>query len=503
MDLPLVEFGGGPLGVVLEYVSLVFLLVVLFTALFVVPRDRRPASATAWILVLVFVPVVGLLIFFLIGNPQLPGSRRTKQRSMDRLIGQRILELHLDSDPHGGPPWLPSVVGLNQRLGALPLVHGNSATISTGYDETLAAIADAIAAARAFVHLEFYILSHDRTTAPVFTAMADAVRRGVTVRVLLDHIGSLRSTGYRRTLAELTRIGVRWQLMLPVQPLRGRYQRPDLRNHRKLMVVDGEVAWVGSQNLVDRSYNKRVHRRSGRQWQDLMVRLQGPVVQEVDTLFVTDWYSETDELLQVAVPDAPADVVVDAVADPVSPGTLSCQVVPSGPGFEVENNLHLFNSLLYAARRRVSITSPYFVPDESLLVAVTSAAFRGVEVELFVPERSDQLLVHHAQRSYYEELLRAGVRIHLYPAPYVLHAKHMSIDEDVAVVGSSNLDMRSFSLNLELTLLVHGRGFVQGLREVEDGYREVSTELDLHGWLTRPRRQVFADNIARLTSALQ
>ena len=503
MDLPLVEIGSGPLGVVLEYVSVLFLLVVLVTALFVVPQDRRPASATAWILVLVFIPVAGLLAFFLIGNPRLPGARRTKQRSVDRLIGQRIREHHLESQPHGGPPWLASVVGLNQRLGALPLVHGNSATISTGYDETLAAIAGDIAGARTFVHVEFYILSHDRTTAPVFTAMADAVRRGVTVRVLLDHIGSLRSTGYRRTLAELTRIGVRWQLTLPVQPLRGRYQRPDLRNHRKLVVVDGAVAWAGSQNLVDRSYNKRVHRRSGRQWQDLMVRLQGPVVQEVDTLFVTDWYSETDELLDVRVPETVGDVVADAAGGPGAPGTLSCQVVPSGPGFEVENNLHLFNSLLYAARRRVSITSPYFVPDESLLVAVTSAAFRGVGVELFVPERSDQLLVHHAQRSYYEELLRAGARIHLYPAPYILHAKHMTVDEEVGIVGSSNLDMRSFSLNLELTLLVHGREFVTALREVEDGYREVCTELDLPGWLARPRRQSFADNMARLTSALQ
>ncbi len=228
-----------------------------------------------------------------------------------------------------------------------------------------------------------------------------------------------------------------------------------------------------------------------------MVRVQGPVVQAVDAVFFTDWFSETDELLE---PD-PYDRA--AAAATREEGRFACQVVPSGPGFEVENNLYLFNELLYAADERVSITSPYFVPDESLLGAITSAAYRGVAVELFVPETADQILVHHAQRSYFEELLRAGVRVYRYPTPTVLHAKHMSIDDEVAVVGSSNLDMRSFSLNLEVTLLVQGREFVTSLREVEDGYRVASTELVLQDWLRRPRRQRFADDVARLTSALQ
>jgi cardiolipin synthase len=281
--------------------------------------------------------------------------------------------------------------------------------------------------------------------------------------------------------------------MLPVQPLRGRYQRPDLRNHRKLVVVDGRTGWAGSQNLVDRSYNKRVNRRRGLQWQDLMVRLRGPAVQELDAVFVTDWFSETDELLGIEAKDAPDGPV----------GDLAVQVVPSGPGFDTENNLRLFTSLLYGAQDRVSITSPYFVPDESLLYAVTSAGYRGVAVELFVPEQADQFLVHHAQRSYYEQLLRAGVRIWLYPRPYVLHAKHVSVDSEIAVVGSSNLDIRSFTLDLELTLLVHGRSFARQVQAVEDGYRAVSRELVLDAWLARPRWERVVDNLARLTSSLQ
>ncbi len=480
--------------VVLGVVLAVLGLAVLFTALVVIPKDRRPSSATAWIITIFFVPVVGLVVFFFIGNPHLPRSRRVKQRSIDRLITQRTREFDLDEDdPSPGPRWLDHVVRLNQNLGALPMLMGNQAVVETGYLESLQGMTADVDTAQEFVHVEFYILSLDPTTAPFFEALERAVQRGVVVRVLLDHIGSWGSPGYRATLRRLEQAGVLWQLMLPVQPLQGRYQRPDLRNHRKLVVVDGLVGWAGSQNLVDRSYNKRANRRRGLQWQDLMVRLRGPAVQELEAVFATDWFSETDELLGIETRDAPDGPV----------GELAVQVVPSGPGFDTENNLRLFTALLYGAQERVSITSPYFVPDESLLYAVTSAGYRGVDVELFVPEQADQFFVHHAQRSYYEQLLRAGVRIWLYPQPYVLHAKHMSVDSDISVVGSSNLDIRSFTLDLELSLLVHGRSFAAQLRHVEDGYREVSRELTLSAWLARPRWQQVTDNLARLTSSLQ
>ncbi|MCB0913806.1 MAG: cardiolipin synthase A, partial [Propionibacteriaceae bacterium] len=160
-------------------------------------------------------------------------------------------------------------------------------------------------------------------------------------------------------------------------------------------------------------------------------------------------------------------------------------------------------SLLYGARRRISLTSPYFVPDESLIAAVTTAAERGVEVELFVSELGDQPMVYHAQRSYYEVMLRAGVRIYLYPAPYILHAKHFTIDDDLAVIGSSNMDMRSFGLNLEVVMMVAGRSYTDAMREVEDHYRAVSRELTLEDHLRQSLPTRLLDNLARLTSALQ
>jgi len=177
--------------------------------------------------------------------------------------------------------------------------------------------------------------------------------------------------------------------------------------------------------------------------------------------------------------------------------------VPSGPGFVRENNLRLFLALIYYAQDRIIITSPYFVPDESIMYAITTATQRGLRVELFVSEIGDQALVHHAQRSYYEELLRAGVKIYLYKAPYVLHAKHFTVDEDVAVIGSSNMDMRSFSLNFEVSLMVRGRAFVKDLRAVQDGYRADSHELTLEEWKKQPLGATVLDNLARLTSAVQ
>lgn len=257
------------------------------------------------------------------------------------------------------------------------------------------------------------------------------------------------------------------------------------------------MSFTGSQNVVDRSYGKRANRRRGLQWQDLMLRLEGQVVAEINAIFITDWYTETDELITEEVDRAPI------LEDGARSNRPLSQVVPSGPSFESENNLRLFNSLLHGAKRRVSITSPYFVPDESLFYAVTTAAQRGVDVELFVSANGDHFSTFYAQRSYYEQLLRAGIRIHLYPAPFILHAKHLSIDDDVAVVGSSNMDRRSFSLNLEISLMLVGSDFLDRLRTVEDVYRSRSRELTLDAWLERPLRHKVVDNVARLTSALQ
>ena len=486
----------GWLAATIAVVALAVDLTARVVALIVVPKNRRPQTALAWLLAIWFLPYIGIILFLILGRARLPRARRLKQRE----INQYILDTtegfdRVKLDPPW-PPWLEPIVELNRTLGAMPLVGGNTSRMWNDNTEALAAMTAAVRAAKRTVHCEFYILLLDDATADFFDALEEAHNRGVTVRVLLDHLGNFQYPGYRRTVKRLNAMGVQWRRMLPFRPLRGQIQRPDLRNHRKLLVIDGNVAFTGSQNIVETGYQRKKNHRRGLHWKDYMARFEGPVVTGIDALFVTDWYSETGELLEREAAHAEPEVS-DA------PHEHDCQVVPSGPGFDGENNLRLFNSLVYAAQKKVILTSPYFVPDDSMLYAITTAAQSGLQVELFVSEIGDQFLVFHAQRSYYETLLRAGVKIWLYAGPTILHSKHLTIDDEISVIGSSNMDMRSFSLDLEISVMVRGADFLTRLREIEDENRRMSRELTLDEWLARPVGVRVLDNLARLTAAVQ
>lgn len=470
-------------------------------ALVVVPHNRRPQTAMAWLLAIFFIPFFGFLAFVAFGSRRLPKSRREKQSAINAHMRQRAAlyppGVRVTPDDvvksRSYPSFLPSAIHLNEYLGALPMVRGNSIDFLPDYDESLREMTKAIRGATRSVHVEFYIMSYDSTTRDFFAALEDAVARGIEVRVLYDQVASARIPGYREMIAHLTRIGTNHFAMLPVQPWRGVYQRPDLRNHRKLLIVDSVVAFTGSQNIIEASYRNRRHQKRGLRWLDLMVKVQGPLVDSIEALFVTDWYQETGELLSVPVPSS----------TPASKDGIWAQVVPSGPAFDGENNLRLFNTLVYGASKRLILSSPYFVPDESMRYAITTAAERGVRVDLLVSEIADQPLVFYAQRSYYEELLLAGVNIWLYKAPTILHSKFIVVDDAVSVIGSSNVDMRSFSLNLEVSVLLASTKVATQLESLSEEYRRNSIPLTLEDWNSRPAHLRFIEGLARLTATVQ
>lgn len=464
-------------------------------ALLIIPNNRKPSSAAAWLLAIFFIPSLGLLAFWLIGNPKLPKSRRKKQTKITKMLRDITNNATAIRDENNAPNWLMSVAQLSVNLGALPLVGGNNVALIDNYHDAIAQMAAAVNKSNKYVNFEFYITSYDKTSAPLIDALIKAHKRGVQVKILLDHIGSMQYPDYKKTIKLFEDEGLNWQLMLPVQPLKGKFQRPDLRNHRKILICDGNVAFTGSQNIIDSSYNKKKNIKKGIYWKELMVRLEGLVVAELNALFAADWYAETNENI--------LPINSDNIAKVKDMGDVDCQVIPSGPGFDSENNLKMFNSLIYGAQKQIIISSPYFVPDESMLMSLTTAAERGVHVELFVSEVGDQFLVYHAQRSYYETLLKAGIKIYMYKSPAVLHAKHMTIDDDIAVVGSSNMDIRSFGLNFEVSVLFYDTKFVKKMRAIEDGYRKNSKPLQLKPWIARSYSQKLLDNAARLTSALQ
>jgi len=470
--------------------------VIRVVALFVVPRNRTPASGTAWLVVILLLPIPGLIFFLLIGGNRMPRARRERQNRVAAEMTNfgRGEKESAEYDVHALRPGVDRAVELGMALGAQPMLGGNTASISHVYEESVAHIAAGIREAREFVHIEFYILSYDKTTADVFEAIREVTARGVVVRVLIDHIASVRQPGLKTTTRMLEEAGATWAFMLPVRPWRKQWQRPDLRNHRKLVVVDGVTGFMGSQNLIDSSYNKPGNIKRGLHWRDIFVRFNGPVVAGINAVFIGDWYVETGEV--IAERSSRRQVAAQS-------GHLGCQVLPSGPGFGDENNLQVFLALIHAANRRISITSPYFVPDQAIMYALRAASARGVAVELFVSETGDQPLVYHAQRSYYGELIDSGVRIFMFKPPYILHSKHLSIDDDVAVIGSSNMDQRSFNLNAEVSMIVSGEDFVRDLDAVNAYYHENSRELTRDEWSKQPVRAQLLDGLARLSSALQ
>lgn len=462
----------------------------------VIAANRRPSSAIAWIFAIVFIPYLGAIAFLLIGFGRLPKRRRELQRQVNEVFRELgSVTTHRVVPPE--PPFLESAVTLNNALGCLPMVTNNTAHLLDDYDTVFTELADDIDKATTYVHVEFYIFILSDATQPFFDALARAADRGVEVRVLYDHFANLNLTNHRATNKFLRDHNIPYHAMLPLRPWKGQWQRPDMRNHRKIVVIDGRVGYAGSQNLIDKTYLKPKNIRHGLHWKELVARFTGPVVLELDGVFATDWYSETKEVVDI----------VDAVGTypSIAPQDepLNAQVVPSGPSFENDNNLKLFTMLMSNARHRVSITSPYFVPDDATLLTITATAARGIDVELFVSEVKDQFFVYHAQRSYYDALLDAGVKIYLYRAPTVLHSKHFTIDDDVAVIGSSNMDIRSFSLNMEVSVLVQSKSFVDRMRDVETAYRNTSKLLDPVAWRGRPYHQKLRDNLARLTSYLQ
>lgn len=468
-------------------------------ALFIIPTNRKPSEATAWLLLIFVAPILGVILFLLLGSPKLSKWRRDEQRAMN----ERIKEFAEDAEhtPELAPVVDPPVpvrfephVNLIAQLTGMPSMAGNTVDLLPDYVGAAERIVQDIDAARRFVHVEYFMFADDKIGAPVIDALIRARQRGVICRVLIDYLGN--SAYHGPVVKRLQAAGIAIHRMLPVEPFSHHWNRFDLRNHRKIVVVDGVVGFTGSQNLIEDTYHKHADAKRGIRYIELVVRVTGPVVRELNAAFITDWLSETEELLdEHTAPEMRGRIPVT--------GDVLCQVLPSGPGFEHNNNLMLFVALIHAARRSVTIVNPYVVPEENLLLALTAAAQRGVEVTLIVSEIGDQFLAYHAQDSYYEQLLKSGVHIYRYKAPVILHSKSIRIDDDIAVIGSSNMDIRSFQLNLEITLVCYSTQVVAELRKIEAEYLRCSRPLELETWLSRPLLTRFFDNVARLTSALQ
>lgn len=462
--------------------------------LFIVPGRRKPSSANAWLLLIMIAPTLGALIFYMFGDPKLPKIRRRLRREVDAMSQKELDELrrtHPDLFERVANENHRTIARLATVLGGMPPMRGNKVEIIAGYDEAFDALIADIKKAKEYIHIEYFIATYDDATKQVFQAIAEARKRGVSVRFLYDKVVSRRYPGQKKMRESLVAAGVNMQAMLPLNLLPGKkFMRPDLRNHRKIVVIDGTIAYSGSQNLIDKTY----HRRDNIRYEEVMLRMTGPVVWQYNNIFRADWYAETTE---------PLLEFVENKDMPKANGKVVAQVLPSGPAHDHDNNLKFYTSMIHAAKKRVGIVVPYFVPDESFLDALTAAAQRGVEVTMINSEAIDKILAGHSQRSYYEELLEAGIKVYLYNAPVFLHAKQLLIDDEVAIVGSSNLDIRSFELDLEVTTIFYDTTIVKSLSDIESRYLLNAKRVTMTSWGKRPLHIKLLERLARLTAAFQ
>lgn len=358
-----------------------------------VPRKRKPTAAIAWLLIIFFLPFLGILLFFVIGSLKLSKRRRLLQATIDKRIqtvasGYKEATKYLTADQIAR---YTSTIDLARNLTHLPLTSGNKVAILPEYNKAIADITASINGSKEFVHLEYFILALDESTQPIFDAMGAAVKRGVKVRVLFD---ALCSSGYprkREMRRLLTDMGVEWHFILPISFKPKSYNRPDLRNHRKIVVIDDAIAYIGSQNMIDRTY----HRKDDIYYDELVAKIAGPAVRECASVFASDWLSETGQRL---------NSITDPKLRPMpkNVGDTLVQILPSGSNYEQENNALLFTELIHKANKKLVITNPYFVPSEAILNAVKTAAIRGVDITIINSEAMDQWMVGHAMRSFYK-----------------------------------------------------------------------------------------------------
>lgn len=455
--------------------------VIRLAALAWIPSRTTPAAARSWLLLVFFVPLAGLPLYLLFGHPWLSRERVRRQAQASQLIREQ-------QKPLGELRWQPQgsgaqteLVPLVERLGDFMPTHGNAVALLDDYEQSLRALLEDIAGARERVHLLYYLMLDDRVGDMVCQALLQAAARGVECRLMLDAVGAKRGIGaYAKRLRTG---GVQVQELLPGGLRWRRSGRIDLRNHRKIAVIDNRAGYVGSQNLADpgafvRGYPNR----------ELVARVEGPAVSHLEAVFASDWYLETGQRLEVIA------------TTPVRDADVAAQLLPSGPAYPFSNARDVVCALIHLAQKKLVLTTPYFVPDDGTLSALRIAALSGVDTQLILSARNNQQLTAWAQESYYSDLLQSGVKIAHY-RPHFLHAKHLSVDDHMALVGSMNLDIRSFALNAEIGMLCYDRGVVARMRQIEADYLAHSDLLTLEAWNRRPAWKRSREGIARLADS--
>ncbi len=445
------------------------LLVITITQRILWRDDLSPVARLAWFIIISVFPYVGVLIYWLFGEVKLGFNADSEaQKSIARLqeyapqvLGEKKnLSEKIPDDYRAGFAYSQSVNGFYP-------VGGNTITLLPDADTTLKQMIADIDAATEQVHILYYIWLTDNTGSEIASALIRAAKRGVTCRVMVDAMGSrtLIKSDLWQAMADA---GVELAVALPFDNLLKTllFSRIDLRNHRKITVIDGKITYCGSQNCADPEFRVKAKYAP---WVDIMLRLEGPIVAQNQMLFAGDWL--------MAKPKTPLDAFIFNTAN--DRGTSIATIFGDGPTERQAATPQLFATLFAQAQTELIISTPYFVPDYLVLGALCAAAHRGVKVTLIFPQRNDSFIVAATSHSYYRQLLEAGVRIHEYK-PGLLHAKTLTIDGQFALIGSTNLDLRSFDLNYENNVLIYDESVVTVIKMRQLDYIDNADNVDLN-----------------------
>ena len=483
----------------------------------VVLQKRPPVSTLTWILFLSFVPVVGFVIYYFFGPKKI--SRNRINRSISKHLIERDDALwNVRIQPSDLTEQQRPIHDLALQITHYPLSYATSYQLLSGGEKTYDRIFEAVRSAQHYIFLEYYIFEQDQTGTTLRDLLTERAKHGVKIYLIADAIGSLRLN--RRFMRPLIDAGAKLTFFHDIS-LKHLLSFMNLRNHRKIVICDGTVAFTGGINISD----QHDRRRNKRAFHDVHLQLSGPVVSWLETIFVEDWHYSTHDLsvrrmlrehyrdrLERMQEQTEADASVlpparrlgddDPGADrtpiPETQRWIRTQILPSGPDFDYASILRVTVDAIQRARHRVYLTTPYFVPDATSAQALTSASLRGIDVRILLPRRTDNYVVTKAAQSWFDDLVASGIRVFEY-GPRMLHTKSMIVDDDISFIGSANFDNRSFYLNFEVSVLCYEREANQALLEEFNASMKYAEEVKL---THQPFFSRLSKAVARLFSPL-
>ena len=452
----------------------------------ILSRSMSVGVTFAWMSIVLAVPYLGAFLYLLIGENRLGERRVLRARTVIEQSRQWRKTLcayaaHSNVDiPHSY-----ATLDLQARnVIGYPTLPGNQLQLLTDYESVFRSLIEDIRQAQSSCLLEFYILVEGGLVDDLLQAISEAHERGIKLSILLDSLGS---KGFLKgnTCKKMRAAGIDITEALHVNAARMLFQRVDIRNHRKIAVIDNRLAYTGSQNLVDPRFFKQD--AGVGEWIDMMIRVEGPTVSALHNVATMDWSVEAGKVVSFS----------DKTIHMQAAGDIPVQVVPSGPVFR-EGAIHqLLMGIIFTARHELVITTPYFAPDDALTEALVAAANRGVDVTLVIPARVDSRLIRYATPALLDGLLAAGIRVAQFNGG-LLHTKSITVDGSFCIAGSVNMDMRSLWLNFEISLFVYHTGFCKQLRELQQQYINQSTYVDPAQFRNRSKTQRLAASIMRL-----